>query len=164
MRGKACGQLAAGHRCGAAQGTDRSRGGPAATAAVERAGSWRVVATMGTRGASTSALGPGRHRRRGVREQLVAAGGVRRPPCKRPSSSAPPARFLVSYAKPSRCTKYTLMGPLHLLAALLSSRGKINWFVTAAVGCRLPPPPWSAWTADSHHGSCGVLGPPPWST
>ena len=35
---KACGQLAAGHRCGAAQGADRSRGGPAATAAVERAG------------------------------------------------------------------------------------------------------------------------------
>ncbi|KAG2588771.1 hypothetical protein PVAP13_5NG306481 [Panicum virgatum] len=42
----ACGQLAAGHRCGAAQGADRSRGGPAATAAVERAGSWRVVAAV----------------------------------------------------------------------------------------------------------------------
>ncbi|KAG2589696.1 hypothetical protein PVAP13_5NG380681 [Panicum virgatum] len=49
VRGKVCGQLAAGHRCGAAQGADRSRGGPAATAAVERAGSWRVAAAVGTR-------------------------------------------------------------------------------------------------------------------
>jgi len=75
---KACGQLAAGYHCGAAQGADCSFVGPAATAAVKRAGSWRVALPWSARAAGGWLLPLGRVGHRPQHWALAATVAVER--------------------------------------------------------------------------------------